>query len=771
MTALSIQPPYPTITDTDGQPLEDGYIWIGVANLPPIGNPIAVYWDAALTQPAALPVRTRGGYPVNAGTPARLYVNSDYSIQVQNRNGSVVYSAPAATERYGNGVITSVSASDVTFLQSGAGAVTRTVQNKLQDYVNVFDFMTPAEITAVQNATPGTDVTAAVQAAIDASPNVYFPPGTYPCNVTINAFFNWQGAGSQKSVLKPVSTSVPVVMFMYEDFSWEYCSVNDIGFESTAQQGTAFSYGNPSAYTVGQENIGRVVFNRCSFYNFNIGILKNYGNIGNEYNYCTYGNNNYGHFAQSNNIPNPAAPIMHCGNDMWNGGHFQGNFIACVAILNNQSGGGQWLFNGVVFEINAGFAVFCDRGTLSNFYMPLVINNCWDEGNATAGTVTIQTISGPQVLVPEAFYINGADAGFNSFQIWAKSAELNGIGTFNPQAALGIWKNQGNALNLIAGGFGVGADFTRIGFSSRQTESTLGASIAAILESGTIRTLQLRSGSFDALAACGNGSVKIGNDAVASATPGDGSHLLYGNDNTAAARILSIGATAASDTRFYVADDDLSNAANTVVRVGKNVGTSRSINAGGTVNASGTDYAEYMVKAGDFTINKGDICGIDASGKLTNVFSQAVSFVVKSTNPSYVGGDTWGSDSVVGQRPEKPARVFDKWDEDNQTLIERGDSDEEYASKLRSYEAAMAEWTPKYEAARQTVDRIAFSGQVPVNVTGAEAGQFIVPVQAAGDTIGGIAVRNPTFEQYQLAVGKVIAIEDDGRARIIVKIA
>jgi hypothetical protein len=35
MTALSIQPPFPLITDIDGQPLEDGYIWIGVANLPP----------------------------------------------------------------------------------------------------------------------------------------------------------------------------------------------------------------------------------------------------------------------------------------------------------------------------------------------------------------------------------------------------------------------------------------------------------------------------------------------------------------------------------------------------------------------------------------------------------------------------------------------------------------------------------------------------------------------------------------------------------------
>jgi hypothetical protein len=93
MTALSVQPPFPILTDIDGQPLEDGFIFIGVVNLAPITNPITVYWDAALTIPAAQPIRTRGGYPINSGTPARLYVGSDYSIQVQNRNGSVVYTS------------------------------------------------------------------------------------------------------------------------------------------------------------------------------------------------------------------------------------------------------------------------------------------------------------------------------------------------------------------------------------------------------------------------------------------------------------------------------------------------------------------------------------------------------------------------------------------------------------------------------------------------------------------------------------------------------
>jgi len=169
MTALSVQPPFPIMTDIDGQPLEDGYIFIGVVNLQPIGNPITVYWDAALTIPASQPIRTRGGYPMNSGTPARLYVNSDYSIQVQNRNGSVVYTALSATERLGD-----ISSAFVTFIQAGSGAVTRTAQSKMRDTVSVKDFGAVGDGVA--------DDTVAIQTAITAVSNnscIHFPAGTY----------------------------------------------------------------------------------------------------------------------------------------------------------------------------------------------------------------------------------------------------------------------------------------------------------------------------------------------------------------------------------------------------------------------------------------------------------------------------------------------------------------------------------------------------------------------------------------------------------------
>jgi hypothetical protein len=111
MSALSIQPPYPAFAGDDGLPLENGYIWIGTVNLSPQVNPIAVYWDSALTIPAVQPIRTLNGYPVYQGTPTRFYTASDYSIQVLDSKGSVVYtslngnvsSGSAATNATGTG--------------------------------------------------------------------------------------------------------------------------------------------------------------------------------------------------------------------------------------------------------------------------------------------------------------------------------------------------------------------------------------------------------------------------------------------------------------------------------------------------------------------------------------------------------------------------------------------------------------------------------------------------------------------------------------------
>jgi hypothetical protein len=281
---------------------------------------------------------------------------------------------------------------------------------------------------------------------------------------------------------------------------------------------------------------------------------------------------------------------------------------------------------------------------------------------------------------------------------------------------------------------------------------------------GKAFVIQVSDGTFNTLLSAASGSA---GGAISWTTgpsiPNDGHFIVAGSNSAWLTVNPNLGATegtalgyfygsGSGDMLFQSMNSGGGSATNAGIKMGMNSVTSRSINARGTVNANGADYAEYMTKCSNFTVAKGDVVGINANGKLTNVFADAISFVVKSTDPSYVGGDTWGSPEALGLAELRP--------------LDQSASDEvkaKYAQDKTVMDTAL-------ETARQLVDRIAFSGQVPVNVTGTTAGQYIIPVNDNG-SIKGQAVSNPTFEQYQIAVGKVIAIESDGRAKIIVKVA
>ena len=109
MPALLVESPYPLFTDDDGVALDDGYIYIGTANLDLVANPIAVYFNQSLTLLASQPIRTSGGYPVYNGSPARLFANSDYSIRVLDKTSSLVFSAATAASGSGDVVTTTAT--------------------------------------------------------------------------------------------------------------------------------------------------------------------------------------------------------------------------------------------------------------------------------------------------------------------------------------------------------------------------------------------------------------------------------------------------------------------------------------------------------------------------------------------------------------------------------------------------------------------------------------------------------------------------------------
>jgi hypothetical protein len=235
------------------------------------------------------------------------------------------------------------------------------------------------------------------------------------------------------------------------------------------------------------------------------------------------------------------------------------------------------------------------------------------------------------------------------------------------------------------------------------------------------------------------------------------------------------------------------------VYVGKNTSTSRSLNAGGTINANGADYAEYELKRADCgAIAKGQIVGFDEHGKLTDKFALAIRFGIKSTAPNLVGGDDWHL--AAGDAPVAPIKPADIGSPPTLAVSshmgteQRALADSEYRAAmsewiaknasysaviaqydidLAAYKEAYAAYEAKVEELRATVDRIAYCGKVPVNVTGAKPGQYLVPVQSTDGGIEGSLVDQSaiTFDQYKIAVGCVSRVREDGRAEVVVKVS
>lgn len=88
-----LEQPFKLYTDAAGKPLDGGYIYFGQVFQSPETSPVTVYWDESGTIPAAQPLRTVGGYIVNNGAPANVYLNGVYSELVKDKNGVQLFYA------------------------------------------------------------------------------------------------------------------------------------------------------------------------------------------------------------------------------------------------------------------------------------------------------------------------------------------------------------------------------------------------------------------------------------------------------------------------------------------------------------------------------------------------------------------------------------------------------------------------------------------------------------------------------------------------------
>lgn len=170
---IQIAQPFQNFVDKLSLPLDNGYVYIGAANQNPETNPIAAYWDAALTIPAAQPIRTINGYLARNGSPARLYAAASvYSITVRDSSGAIIITALDASTL--DNLRADLAAGTGTTLlghtPAGSGAVATTVKEELDNLrVSVFRWLTAAQIADVKTGTWYTGDVTAKRAAMYAS--------------------------------------------------------------------------------------------------------------------------------------------------------------------------------------------------------------------------------------------------------------------------------------------------------------------------------------------------------------------------------------------------------------------------------------------------------------------------------------------------------------------------------------------------------------------------------------------------------------------------
>lgn len=131
----SIANQYPVFTDSDGTPLEDGYVYFGVENQNPAISPIDVFWDSDLSLSVAQPIRTLAGSPNRNGQPSPIYSASAYSILIKDKRGRQIYYNGSGAKSF----TTDYIYSNRNALINGDFALGRSVYNKWSRFQSGYD--------------------------------------------------------------------------------------------------------------------------------------------------------------------------------------------------------------------------------------------------------------------------------------------------------------------------------------------------------------------------------------------------------------------------------------------------------------------------------------------------------------------------------------------------------------------------------------------------------------------------------------------------------
>ena len=137
-------------------------------------TPLATFTDQSggspNTNPVILDSTGRASIWLTPGVAYRIIVKDTNGVTMPDGDVDNITAPDVGFAAFVVQLATSIGSTLVGWIQAGAGAVLRTISDRLRDTVHVTDYMTAGQIADVRSGSLTLDVTAAVQAAHDALP-------------------------------------------------------------------------------------------------------------------------------------------------------------------------------------------------------------------------------------------------------------------------------------------------------------------------------------------------------------------------------------------------------------------------------------------------------------------------------------------------------------------------------------------------------------------------------------------------------------------------
>jgi hypothetical protein len=257
MTGVIATIPKFQFSNATGTPLANGTLTVYLAGTTTLTNTWQDYALTSLnTNPVILDSRGECVLWLDSATNYKFVLkNSSGVVQWTLDNVSGAASAPSLTAAFASfsaSLASSSGSSQVGFLQSGTGAITRTLESKERDAVSVKDFGAVGDGIA--------NDTSAIQLALNSAKFVYIPAGTYLLTASLNVQSNTTIIGQgASSILKAGANLV----YGLSAINVSNINISDLAFNGGGQT-TNVATGFANAIGIFAQGVNRLRINRVS---------------------------------------------------------------------------------------------------------------------------------------------------------------------------------------------------------------------------------------------------------------------------------------------------------------------------------------------------------------------------------------------------------------------------------------------------------------------------------------------------------------------------